>query len=77
MIDIKRKLKNFGPLELLVFSSLAYVVIMLIWTASTRSSVLQKANDIKFNHKSIVEFINNGIVLVERELGPVWFECKL
>ena len=61
MIDIKRKLKNFGPLEFLVFSSLAYVVIMLIWTASTRSSVLQKANDIKFNHKTIVEFINNEI----------------
>ena len=61
MIDIKRKLKNFGPLELLVFSSLAYVVIMLIWTASTRSSVLQKANDIKFNHKTIVEFINNEV----------------
>ena len=61
MIDIKRKLKNFGPLEFLVFSSLAYVVIMLIWTASTRSSVLQKANDIKFNHKTIVEFINNEV----------------
>ena len=61
MIDIKRKLKNFGPLEFLVFSSLAYVVVMLIWTASTRSSVLQKANDIKFNHKTIVEFINNEV----------------
>ena len=61
MIDIKRKLKNFGPLEFLVFSSLAYVVIMLIWTASTRSSVLQKANDIKTNHKTIVEFINNEV----------------
>ena len=61
MITIKRKLKNFGPLEFLVLSSLTYVVIMLIWTASTRSSVLQKANDIKFNHKTIVEFINNEI----------------
>jgi len=61
MINIKRKLKNFGPLEFLVLSSLTYVVIMLIWTASTRSSVLQKANDIKFNHKTIVEFINNEI----------------
>ena len=61
MIDIKRKLKNFGPLEFLVLSSLFYVVIMLIWTASTRSSVLQKANDIKTNHKSIVEFINNEV----------------
>jgi len=61
MIDIKRKLKNFGPLEFLVLSSLSYVVIMLIWTASTRSSVLQKANDIKTNHKTIVEFINNEV----------------
>jgi len=61
MINIKRKLKNFGPLEFLVLSSLIYVVIMLIWTASTRSSVLQKANDIKYNHKTIVEFINNEV----------------
>jgi len=61
MIDIKRKLKNFGPLEFLVLSSLSYVVIMLICTASTRSSVLQKANDIKTNHKTIVEFINNEV----------------
>ena len=61
MIDIRRKLKNFGPLEFLVLSSLFYVVAMLIWTASTRASVLQKANDIKSNHKTIVEFVNNEI----------------
>ena len=61
MIDIKRKIKNFGPLEFLVLSSLAYVVIMLIWTGSTRSSVVQKANDIKSNHKTVVEFINNEV----------------
>ena len=61
MIDIGRKLKNFGPLEFLVLSSLFYVVVMLIWTASTRASVLQKANDIKSNHKMIVEFINDEI----------------
>ena len=61
MIDLKRNLKNFGPLEFLVLSSLFYVVLMLIWTASTRSSVLQKANDIKSNHKQIVEFINDEI----------------
>ena len=61
MIDLSRKLKNFGPLELLVISSLAYVIIMLIWTASTRSTVVQKANDIKFNHKTVVEFINNEV----------------
>ena len=42
MIDIKRKLKNFGPLEALVISSILYVVVMLLWTASTRSDVLQK-----------------------------------
>ena len=61
MIDIGRKLKNFGPLEFLVLSSLFYVVVMLIWTASTRASVLQKANDIESNHKMIVEFINDEI----------------
>ena len=61
MIDLSRKLKNFGPLEFLVISSLAYVIIMLIWTASTRSAVVQKANDMKFNHKTVVEFINNEV----------------
>ena len=61
MIDIKRKIKNFGPLEFLVISSLAYVIIMLIWTGSTRSAVVQKANDIKSNHKLVVEFINNQV----------------
>ena len=61
MIDLSRKLKNFGPLEFLVISSLSYVIIMLIWTASTRSAVVQKANDIKFNHKTVVEFINNEV----------------
>ena len=60
-MDLSRKLKNFGPLELLVISSLMYVIIMLIWTASTRSAVVQKANDIKFNHKTVVEFINNEV----------------
>ena len=61
MITIRKKFKNFGPLEFLVISSLAYVIIMLIWTGSTRSAVIQKANDIKINHKSVVEFINNEV----------------
>ena len=61
MIKIKRKLKNFGPLEFLVLSSMTYVTAMLIWTATTRSAVVQKANDIKFNHKMVVEFINKEI----------------
>ena len=61
MIELSRKLKNFGPLEALVLSSIAYVVVMLLWTASTRSEVLQKANDIKFNHKLVVDFINDEV----------------
>ena len=61
MIDIRRKLKNFGPLEVLVLSSITYVVVMLLWTASTRSEVLQNANDIKTNHKLVVDFINNEV----------------
>ena len=61
MTDIKRKLKNFGPLEILVLSSLLYVAIMLTWTATTRSAVVQKANEIKTNHKLVVEFINEQV----------------
>ena len=61
MININRKLKNFGPLEVLVLSSITYVVVMLLWTASTRSEVLQKANDIKSNHKSVVDFLNDEV----------------
>ena len=61
MIDLTRKFKNFGPLEILVLSSITYVVVMLIWTASTRSEVLQKANDIKYNHKSVINFINDQV----------------
>ena len=61
MIEIKRKLKNFGPLEILVLSSLTYVIIMLIWTGTTRSAVIQKANDIKTNHKVVVKFINDQV----------------
>ena len=38
-----------------------YVVSTLLWTASTRSAVEEKANLIKSNHKTIVDFINNQI----------------
>ena len=61
MIDIKRKLKNFGPLEFLVLSSIIYVVIMLIWTATTRSAVIEKANNINSNHQMVVNFINEEV----------------
>ena len=79
MMDIKRKLKNFGPLEFLVLSSITYVVVMLLWTASTRSEVLQKANDIKSNHKSVVDFINNQINICssnEKALTPWGEKCN-
>ena len=79
MIDINRKFKNFGPLEILVLSSITYVVVMLLWTASTRSEVLQKANDIKSNHKSVVDFINNQINICssnEKALTPWGEKCN-
>ena len=61
MIDIKRKLKNFGPLEFLVIGSIIYVVTMLIWTASTRTAVVEKSNQIKSNHKIVVDFMNDQV----------------
>ena len=69
MIGIRRKLKNFGPLEALVISSIIYVIVMLLWTASTRSEVLQKASDIKSNHKLVVDFINNEVNLCTLNIG--------
>tara|TARA_B100001248_G_C27274681_1_gene404769 strand:+ start:61 stop:570 length:510 start_codon:yes stop_codon:yes gene_type:complete len=61
MINLKRRLKDFGPLETLVLGSMTYVIIMLLWTASTRSEVLQKASDIKLNHKLVIDFINDEV----------------
>ena len=61
MIGFKRKLKNFGPLEILVICSFLYIFIMLVWTASTRSEVIKKASDIKSNHKVVVDFINDEV----------------
>ncbi len=53
--------RKFGLLEVLVFFSALYVVSTLLWTASTRSAVEEKANLIKSNHKTIVDFINDQI----------------
>jgi hypothetical protein len=61
MINIRKKFKNFGPLETLVIASVFYVVAMLVWTAATRNGVIKKANDIKSNHKNVVELLNNEI----------------
>ena len=87
MIDYKKKLKNFGPLETLVISSFLYVLIMLIWTATTRSDVIKKATDIKNNHKIVVEFINNevnkcssnteGITAWGEDCISVWTSSKI
>ena len=61
MKNFLNRFKNFGLLELLVIFSAAYVVVMLLWTASTRSAVEEKANTVKSNHKQIVDFINDEI----------------
>lgn len=55
------RLKSFGPLEILVFASVFYVISMLIWTATTRDAVLEKVNSVKSNHKNVVELLNNEI----------------
>ena len=55
------KLKNLGPLEILVSISVIYVISMLIWTAVSRESVLKKVNDIKSNHQNVVILLNNEI----------------
>ena len=61
MITMTKKFKNLGPLEALVFAAVFYVVVMLVWTAATRKEVLEKANDIKSNHKNVVELLNKEI----------------
>ena len=66
MISLNRFFKNFGLLEILVLSSLSYVIIMLLWTASTRSAVEEKANLIKSNHKKVVNFINEQINICDQ-----------
>ena len=53
--------KKIGLLELIVSFSAIYVLSTLIWTASTRSAVEDKANTVKSNHKIIVDFVNNEI----------------
>ena len=53
--------KKLGFLEIIVFFSALYVISTLIWTASTRSAVEERANIVKDNHKTIVDFVNNQI----------------
>ena len=68
MISLQKKFKNFGLLEILVSISIFYVVAMLIWTATTRNGVLEKANNIKSNHKNIVKFLNDQINICSQDL---------
>ena len=87
MIDLRRKLKNFGPLELLVSFSFVYVITMLIWTGSTRSDIEKKANLLKQNHKNVVEFMNeqvnkcssneNSLTAWGEKCGDVWSSQKI
>ena len=63
---MKFKFKNFGLLELIVTLSAVYVISMLIWTASTRSAVVAKANLVRDNHNKVVELINNEINKCDR-----------
>ncbi len=61
MKDFLNRFKKFGLLELVVIFSAVYIIAMLLWTASTRSAVEEKANTVKSNHKQIVDFINAEI----------------
>ena len=76
MINLRKKFKNFGPLEVLVFTAIFYSVAMLIWTATTRNGVLEKANNIKANHKNVVEFLNDQINICSQDLQKqtLWLE---
>ena len=53
--------KKIGLLETVVLLSAIYVFSTLIWTATTRSAVQEKANLVKSNHETIVNFINNQV----------------
>ena len=68
MIEIKRKLKNFGPLEFLVISSIVYVVTMLIWTASTRTEVVEQSKN-KMDYKKEQELAKTVDEVKERVMN--------
>ena len=72
--------KNFGLLEGLVLFSFIFVISTLIWTASTRSAVEDKANLVKSNHKKIVDFVNkeiNDCDKINEKSKTIWGDnCK-
>ena len=60
------KFKNFGMLESLVIASAAYIIIMLVWTLSSRSGLEEKIEIVRKNHIQIVELINSEINKCDR-----------
>ena len=53
--------RNFGLLETIVLLSAIFVISTLIWTALTRSAVEEKADLVKSNHQTIINFVNQEI----------------
>ncbi len=66
MNGILKKFKNFGMLEFLVIASAAYIIIMLVWTLSSRSGLEEKIEIVRKNHIQIVELINSEINKCDR-----------
>ena len=50
MNGILKKFKNFGMLEFLIIASAAYIIIMLVWTLSSRSGLEEKIEIVRNNH---------------------------
>ena len=80
MNGILKKFKNFGMLEFLVIASAAYIIIMLVWTLSSRSGLEEKIETVRKNHIQIVELINSEINKCDRadeNSNTVWGDpCK-
>jgi len=80
MNGVLAKFKNFGMLELLVILSALYIILMLGWTATSRSGSEEKAQIVRDNHKKIVELINSEINECDRgdeNSNTVWGDpCK-
>ena len=66
MNGILKKFKSFGMLEFLVIASAAYIIIMLVWTLSSRSGLEEKIEIVRKNYIQIVELINSQINKCDR-----------
>ena len=66
MNGILTRFKNFGMLEFLIIASAAYIIIMLVWTLSSRSGLEEKIEIVRNNHIRIVELINSEINKCDR-----------